>query len=205
MSLRQSYLASKPNNSFKPRPLRGLGLTQVLDRRLNYNVGCHALGVLGKAQPPDLFSLERRAALRRSPRFSIKFIGLRARLLPTRIWQWFAESHAGAHAPPCGSLRACVQPSFAGILWRALTCSFNNRLVWSNNSFKPTVVAPAVLSWSTGSATALAGSRRGYSTLTGLTAVLRSATRRWTGLCRWCRRVRLSTFVGNGVGLPQSR
>tara|TARA_Y100001968_G_C19206252_1_gene642444 strand:+ start:520 stop:789 length:270 start_codon:yes stop_codon:yes gene_type:complete len=27
-----------------------------------------------------------------------------------------------------------VQSSFAGILWRALACSFNNRLVWSNNS-----------------------------------------------------------------------
>ena len=113
-------------------------LTQALDRSQNYNLGRHALGVLGKAQPPDLFSLERRAALRRSPRFSVKFISLRARLRPTRIWQWFAESHAGAHAPPCGSPRACVQSVLAGLRSRCLTCAFNNRLVRSNNSFKPT-------------------------------------------------------------------
>ena len=117
-----------------PWPRARSGLTQVLDRSQNYNVGRLALGGLGKAQPPDLFSLERCAALRRSPRFSIKFIGLRARLRPTRTWQSFVEPHAGAHAPPCGSPRACVQSSFAGILWRALACSFNNRLVWSNNS-----------------------------------------------------------------------
>ena len=145
----------RPNNSFKPRPLRCVacvrslrshasphrsrsGLTQALDRSQNYNVGRHDPGVLGAAQPPDLFSLERRAALRRSPSFSRLFVGSRARLRPTRIWQWFAESHAGAHAPPCGSPRACVQSVFAGLRSRCLTCAFNNRLVRSNNSFKPT-------------------------------------------------------------------
>ena len=101
-------------------------------------MGRHDPGVLGKAQPPDLFSLERRAALRRSPSFSRLFVGSRARLRPTRIWQWFAASHAGAHAPPCGSPRACVQSVFAGLRSRCLTCAFNNRLVRSNNSFKPT-------------------------------------------------------------------
>ena len=122
----------RANNSFKPTPFRCVacvrslrshtsphrsrrGLTQALDRSQNYNVGRHALGVLGKAQPPDLFSLERRAALRRSPSFSRLFVGSRARLRPTRIWQWFAESHAGAHAPPCGLPRACVQSVFAGL------------------------------------------------------------------------------------------
>ena len=114
------------------------GLTQALDRSQNYNVGRHDPGVLGKTQPPDPFSLERRAALRRSPSFSRLFVGSRARLRPTRIWQWFAESHAGAHAPPCGSPRACVQSVFAGLRSRCLTCAFNNRLVRSNNSFKPT-------------------------------------------------------------------
>ena len=101
-------------------------------------MGRHDPGVLGKAQPPDLFSLERPAALRRSPSFSRLFVGSRARLRPTRIWQRFAESHAGAHVPPCGSPRACVQSGFAGLRSRFLTFAFNNRLVRSNNSFKPT-------------------------------------------------------------------
>ena len=129
--MRLRYASAPPRHSRR-------GLTQALDRSQNYNVGRHDPGVLGKAQPPDLFSLERRAALRRSPSFSRLFVGSRARLRPTRIWQWFAESHAGAHAPPCGSPRACVQSVFAGLRSRCLTCAFNNRLVRSNNSFKPT-------------------------------------------------------------------
>ena len=101
-------------------------------------MGRHVPDVLGKAQPPDRFSPERRAALRRSPSFSRLFVGSRARLRTTRIWQWFAASHAGAHAPPCGSPRACVQSGFAGLRAQFLTCVLNNRLVRSNNSFKPT-------------------------------------------------------------------
>ena len=157
-------------------------LTQALDRSQNYNVGRHDPGVLGKAQAPDLFSLERRAALRRSPSFSRLFVGSRARLRPTRIWQWFAESHAGAHAPPCGSPRACVQSGFAGLRSRCLTCAFNNRLVRSNNSFKPTPFRCVACVRSLRSHTSPHRSRRGLTQALGARRLFRCSSQSFCAL-----------------------